>query len=201
MSKQRPHALFLLGLLLLAAQRLLEVRVSERHATAMLRRGGREHAPRQYQIMKALHGSWFVAMLLEVVLLRRQPRRALVALAAVLFALGQALRYAAIRSLGERWTARVITLPGAPPVTRGVYRYLRHPNYLGVALEIAAFPLLHSAAFTALVSSVANLLLLRARIRVEEQALATDNDYLSYAAQGQLRRLRGLRSQKRAPVP
>lgn len=174
---QRPHGLFLLAFALLAVQRLWELRVSDRHAAAMLRQGGREHVPQQYQIMKFLHTSWFVAMLLEILLLRRRPHRPLLALSTLLFAVGQALRYAAIRTLGERWTARVVTVPGAPPVTRGIYRHLSHPNYLGVALEIAAFPLLHSAAWTALVYSLANLLLLRARIRAEEQALVADNSY------------------------
>jgi len=127
--------------------------------------------------MKILHGSWFFATLLEIIFLRRRPRPPLVVIAALVFTIGQSLRYAAIRTLAERWTARVVTVPGARPVSRGIYCHVRHPNYLGVALEIAAFPLLHSAGWTALVYSVANLLLLRARIHAEEQALATDNGY------------------------
>jgi methyltransferase len=106
------------------------------------------------------------------VLCRPRPfRRSLAGLAAALVAVGQALRYAAILTLGSRWTARVVTLPGVPPLSQGIYRYLRHPNYLGVVLEIAAVPLLHSAWWTAVAFSLANLLLLRARIRVEEAAL------------------------------
>ena len=184
MSNSRSKTLFLLGLALLAVQRLREVRVSNRHAVALLRGGGREHAAGQYQIMKLLHSSWFVAIVVEVVALRRSFRPRLAALAGLLFLVGQSLRYSAIRTLGERWTARVITLPGAPPVTDGIYRHVRHPNYLGVILEIAAVPLIYSAYWTALIFSIANLLLLQARIRAEEQALVSDNEYAHYFAVG-----------------
>lgn len=178
---------------MLAIQRLLEVRVSQRHAAWLLQRGGREHAPHQYQIMKVLHSSWFVAMLLEIILLRRRLQRPLAMGAGLLFAVGQGLRYAAIRTLGRRWTARVVTVPGAPPVTRGIYRYVRHPNYLGVILEIAAAPLVHGAYWTAFLYSVANFFLLRARIRVEEEALGADNGYWRFVERGRRWGLSGLR--------
>ncbi len=92
-------------------------------------------------------------------------------LALVTLIAGQGLRYAALLSLGWRWTVRVMTIPGLPPVRNGIYRYLRHPNYLGVVLEILAVPLLHSAYVTAIVFSLANMLLLTARIRTEDRAL------------------------------
>jgi methyltransferase len=82
-----------------------------------------------------------------------------------------------MRALGTRWTIRILTLPLEPPVTIGVYRYLRHPNYLGVILEIAALPLVHGAVWTAAIFSVANAVLLAFRITAEERALATDNGY------------------------
>ena len=90
---------------------------------------------------------------------------------------GQGLRYAAIHTLGERWTVRVMTLPGAAPVTHGIYHFIRHPNYLGVMLEIAAVPLIHSAYLTAITFSIANGLLLAWRIRTEEAALNEQNNY------------------------
>ena len=197
---KRSQILFIVMLLVLAIQRLLELRVSNRHAATLLRNGGREHAPAQYQVMKLLHSSWFVAMVLEIVGRRRSFRPWLAAPAGLLFLTGQALRYAAIRTLGERWTARVVTLPGAPPVTNGIYRYLRHPNYLGVALEIAAVPFLHSAYWTALLFSLANLLLLRDRVHVEERALAVDNGYARYITGSSGSWLSGLRISDRTPA-
>jgi methyltransferase len=85
--------------------------------------------------------------------------------------IGQSLRYAAILSLQWRWTVKIMTLPGLPLVRRGIYRYLRHPNYLGVVLEILAVPLLHTAYLTAILFSLANGLLLSVRIKTEDQAL------------------------------
>ncbi len=165
------RALFTAFVILLALQRLYELRISRRHEAIIRSRGGREHAAWQVQVMKALHASWFVAMLVEVYALRRPFIPALSALALLVFAAGQSLRYAALLSLKWRWTVRVMTIPGLPPVQNGIYRYLHHPNYLGVILEILAVPLLHSAYITALVFSVANLLLLTARIRSEDLAL------------------------------
>jgi methyltransferase len=110
-------------------------------------------------------------MLLEVFLGKRAFRPRLAALALSLFAIGQALRLLAIRTLGWRWSTRVLTVPGEVPVRHGIYRYIRHPNYLGVELEILAAPLVHSAWLTSAVFGTANLLLLRDRIRREEQAL------------------------------
>src|SRR5690606_5840710 len=106
-------------------------------------RGAREHAPQQMKWMKAIHAGWLVAMPVEILVFDR-PFLPLLALAAfLLFLIGQMLRYVAMRGLGEHWSVRIITVPGAPVATGGVYRWLRHPNYLGVVLEIAALPLVH----------------------------------------------------------
>jgi methyltransferase len=75
------------------------------------------------------------------------------------------------------WSVRVFTLPGAEPITRGIYRYIRHPNYLGVALEIAALPLMHSAWRSAVIFSVANAVLLAVRAREEDGALRRNGGY------------------------
>ncbi|HET6594377.1 MAG TPA: isoprenylcysteine carboxylmethyltransferase family protein [Anaerolineales bacterium] len=157
----------------LGVQRLFELRLSQRNERMMRRRGGREHASETYCWIVTLHTAWFAAMLLEAFTAGRKFRPRLAVLAFSVFALGQALRLTAIRTLGWRWSTRVMTVPGAAgtPVQRGIYRYLRHPNYLGVELEIVSAPLVHSAYLTSLVFGVANFLLLRDRIRREEQAL------------------------------
>ena len=161
----------------LGIQRLFELRLSRRNERRMRQRGGREHASETYAWIVALHAAWFATMLLEVFAGRRRFRPELAVLALGLFAAGQTLRLAAIRTLGWRWSTRVMTVPGASPVQHGIYRYIRHPNYLGVELEILAAPLVHSAYFTSAVFGVVNALLLRARIRREEQALEEDNGY------------------------
>jgi methyltransferase len=161
---------------LVALQRLAELRVSRRNERALRARGASEHAPEQMPYMVAVHTGWLVAMLIEVWWLGVRVRGWVALLAFAVFLVGQALRIAAMRALGGRWTVRVLTLP-EPPVTGGVFRHVRHPNYLGVVLEIAALPLVHGAYLTALVFSIANAILLTFRIRAEERALAESSDY------------------------
>ena len=164
----------------LGLQRLFELRLSQRNEWRMRQRGGREHTPETYRWIITLHAAWFAAMLLEVFAARRKFSSRLAVAAFGVFAAGQALRLAAIRTLGWRWSTRVMTVPGAAPVQQGIYRYIRHPNYLGVELEILAVPLLHSAYLTSAVFGVANLVLLRDRIRREEQALDAYNREYQY---------------------
>src|SRR5215216_5706695 len=128
--------IFLFLLISLGTQRLMELRLSARHERRILDLGGREHAPVQFQVMRWMHIAWFVATVVEVFGLQRPFHPALALVSCLIFGVGQALRYAAIRTLGDRWTVRVMTLPGAKPVTQGIYRFIRHPNYLGVILEI-----------------------------------------------------------------
>lgn len=162
----------------LGVQRLFELRLSKRNERRMRLRGGQEHAPETYRWIVMLHAAWFVAMLLEVFAGGRTFRPRLAALALGLFAAGQALRLTAIRTLGWRWSTRVMTVPGTAPEQRGIYRYIRHPNYLGVELEVLSVPLVHSAYITSAIFGLANALLLRDRIRREEQALEEINGYL-----------------------
>ena len=155
-----------------AAQRLVELRLARRHQRALEARGAVEVAPRHYRAMVLLHGAFLVACPLEVWWLRRPFLPALAAAMAALLVAAQALRYWAIATLGERWTTRIVCLPGVPPVSAGPYRFLRHPNYLAVAVEMAALPLLHGAWLTAAVFSAADAAVLTVRIRAEESALA-----------------------------
>jgi methyltransferase len=74
-------------------------------------------------------------------------------------------------ALGDRWNTRVIVTPGAPLVTRGPYRWMRHPNYLAVVIEIAAVPMIRGCWMTAVTFSIANALMLSVRIPIEERAL------------------------------
>lgn len=161
-----------LGLLgLLAVERLVELVLSKRNAARAFARGGVETGRAHYRVMVVFHSLFLVACVAEPYGLER-PFPGTPGWAALGVALGaQALRYWAIASLGERWNTRIIVVPGLAPVTRGPYRFLRHPNYVAVVLELAAVPLVHGAWMTALVFSLGNALLLRVRIRAEEEAL------------------------------
>jgi len=167
------HALFFGFMALLAAERGVELVLSRRNAQRAFAQGGRETGQGHYRVMVLFHTLFLGACVAEVWLLRR-PFPGAVGWAALGGALGaQALRYWAIGALGERWNSRIIVVPGAPPVTRGPYRFLRHPNYVAVVLELLCVPLIHGAWVTALVFTVGNALLLRVRIRAEEAALGS----------------------------
>lgn len=150
-----------------AVLRLLELAWAERNRRALLAQGGSEVGARHYPLFILLHGGWLAALLWSV----PADARADPALLA-LFGLLQLARLWVILSLGRYWTTRIITLPDAPLVRRGPYRWLRHPNYLVVSLEIALLPAAFGAWMVCLLFSLANALLLAYRIRIEEQALA-----------------------------
>ncbi len=76
-------------------------------------------------------------------------------------------------TLGERWNTRIIVMPGAAPVTTGLYRWVRHPNYVAVVVEIAALPMIRGCWITAGIFTIANALMLAVRIPAEEHALGT----------------------------
>lgn len=153
--------------LLVLLQRLGEVAWARRNERRLRAAGAIEFGARHYPLFFLLHGSWLLALALLV------PADAPVSWPLLmLFVLLQVARLWVITSLGRFWTTRVLTLPGAPLVRRGPYRWLRHPNYLVVAGEIAVLPLVFGAWEIALVFSLANAALLAHRIRVEQQALA-----------------------------
>ena len=121
--------------------------------------------------MVGLHVLWLVSTLVEG-LLRGPDPPTWWPVPLALFLLVQPLRYWAIFTLGEYWNTRILVVPGAKLVRRGPYRYLRHPNYVVVVVEILTLPLIFGAWITALVFSVLNAALLSVRIREENRALA-----------------------------
>ena len=158
-------------------QRLFELRLSTRHEKALRARGAVEAGAGHYPWMVALHTGFLIAAPLEVWLLGRPLVPWLTVCAAAALVAATALRYWTIRTLGERWTTRVLCLPGSTPVVDGPFRLVRHPNYLAVLVETLALPLLHTAWLTAIVFGCLNALLLRTRIRVEEAALRAHTGY------------------------
>jgi len=161
---------FLWIFLFLLIQRLAELALAARNRKRALARGGIEYHPETYTKFVWLHSLFLFSLLLESYPWQL-PLDLLTWSCLVLFGLLQLLRYWCIHSLGEQWNTRIIVIPGAPVCRRGPYRFLKHPNYLVVTLEMAVIPLLARTPFTLLVFSLANLVLLRQRIRLEEEAL------------------------------
>ena len=172
MSDSRWAYLLFLGLI--GVERLVELGLSSRNARRALAAGGREVGQGHYRVMTLLHTAFLVSCGLEVVGLQRPFPGTLGWVALGGAVLAQLLRYWAISTLGERWNTRILFIPGAQPVTSGPYRFVRHPNYVAVILELVCIPLVHGGYLTALVFSVANALLLTVRIRAEEAALGAE---------------------------
>ena len=163
------RTLYLGFLALSAAERLVELALSRRNAARSFARGGHEHGRAHFPVLVVLHTSFLVSCVAESAI---RPFPGLLGWIALTVAVAaQGLRYWAVSALGDRWNARVIVIPGDPPVDRGPYRFVRHPNYLAVVLEMIAVPLVHGCWVTATVFSLANAAVLRVRIRAEEAAL------------------------------
>ena len=158
------------GVMLVAIQRLLELLYSRRNERRLFARGAVERGSGHYPVIVAIHTLWLVSTLVEGLLRGPEPPAWWpVPLAA--FLLVQPLRYWAILSLGENWNTRVLVVPGGKLVRRGPYRYFPHPNYVVVAVEVLTFPLIFGAWITAIAFSLLNAVLLYVRIRTENRAL------------------------------
>lgn len=158
-------------LALLIVQRLSELALSARNEKKLRAMGAREHARGHFPMLVLVHVLLPLGMIAEVLALGARPGPAWpLWLALVLGA--QALRVSAMRALGERWHVRIWVVPGMPLVRSGPYRWLRHPNYLAVVVELVAIPLLFGAWRTALAVSALNAVAIAIRIRAEERALS-----------------------------
>ena len=163
--------IFLSIVVIVAIQRLFELRKSKRHERLLLAQGGKEHSPAHYKFIVLMHITWFLSMLFEVFYFKRVFNPIEFKVAFIVMLIGNWIRFESMRTLGTRWTTRIFTIPGAAPISSGIYQYLRHPIYVGVALEIAAVPLLNNAYMTSIIFSILNLCLMSVRIPAEQRAL------------------------------
>ena len=159
-------------LAVIAVERVAELVVSQRHAAALLRRGGVEYGAGHFPVMVALHVRLLAGCVIEPLALHRPFIPALAWPMLVVVVAANSLRWWCIATLGQRWTARVIVVPGLPLVRSGPYRWFAHPNYVAVVVEGAALPLVGSAWITACTFTVLNAALLTVRLRCETRALA-----------------------------
>lgn len=156
-----------------AVERVAELVVSKRNLAWSRERGGTEFGAGHYPVMVVLHSALLVGCVVEVAVLQRPFLPALGWPMLAVVVATQVLRWWCISTLGHQWNTRVVVIPGAERVTGGPYRFLPHPNYLVVVVEGIALPLVHTAWLTAVVFTVLNAVLLRTRLRVENDALAS----------------------------
>ncbi|MED1863610.1 isoprenylcysteine carboxyl methyltransferase family protein [Fictibacillus nanhaiensis] len=167
---------FLLFWSFLIIQRLAEVRIAKSNEKKLLSKGAVEAGSDHYKWMVSMHVAFFVFFFLEVYVFNAQPPSWWI-VPFVLFLMAQVIRVWAISSLGEFWNTKIILLPGAKVVAKGPYRFMRHPNYTVVSLELIVMPLIFGAYFTAILFTILNIFMLRVRIPAEEKALMELTDY------------------------
>jgi methyltransferase len=162
----QPDAMAVALLLFVTAQRLMELVIAKRNTALLMAKGAVEHAPGHYPLMVALHTAWLGGLWLLAGGLRPDPWLTSA------YLLVQGLRVWTLATLGRRWTTKIIVIPGETLVARGPYRFISHPNYVVVALEILILPLIFGLVWYALLFSALNAAILAIRIRAENEALS-----------------------------
>ena len=147
-------------------QRLAELVYANANTRRLLAEGGLEHGAKHYPLFILLHSGWLIAIALFA-----KPSPAPNLLLLIIFIASQAFRFWTLASIGRWWTTRIISAPHFPRVKRGPYRFIKHPNYALVVVEIAVLPLLLGAPEIAIIFSILNAALLWWRIRIENDVL------------------------------
>lgn len=165
-----PSLLPLVGLIVAFGTMGIEALLASANEVHLRDRGARLVPDASYPWMRVVYPMGFLAVCLEA--WWRGTTWAWPAVAGLaVFMAGKAIKYLAIATLGQRWSFRVLVLPGAPLVSTGIYRWLQHPNYIGVVLEVVGIGLWMRAPIAGTLFGVTFGLILLWRIRIEERAL------------------------------
>jgi methyltransferase len=167
-----------LGLLLVVALlRIYELQISRRHQREMVARGASKVADPVFRPMVLLHAGILLGAALEVVFLHRPFYPIMAAICFAIFLAANVVRWWVISTLGEHWNVQVMNSTGMGVITAGPFRYVRHPNYAAVFVEMLMLPLIHCAWITAGLGSAAHVFVLSRRIATEERVLFSDAHY------------------------
>lgn len=160
----------------LVVERLFELTLSGRNRKILQARGGREYHPGSYRALVVLHTLFLLSLVAESHPWRIPFDQGTIAVL-IGFILLQVGRYWCMWALGPYWNTRIMVVPGSVPICRGPYRFLRHPNYLIVVLEFIVLPVLLRTPITLVIFFIANLILLRQRVALEEEVLRRETEY------------------------
>jgi len=168
---------YLALLVAVAALRIVELQISRRHQRQIVADGGSKVADPKFRWMVLLHTLVLIGAAVEVVFLHRPFLPVLAGISFALFLIANVIRWWVIRTLGEHWNVQVMDSTKLGVVTSGPFRYVRHPNYAAVFLEMFFLPLIHTAWITAVAGSFAHVLILSQRLSTEERVLFADPAY------------------------
>lgn len=169
--------LFLALLVAVAAMRIVELRISKRHQQDMTARGANKARDPIFRWMAMFHTLVLVAAAAEVVFLHRPFLPSVAIPMVVLFVMANIVRWWVIRTLGQHWNVEVMDSTRLGVITSGPFRYVRHPNYAAVFVEMIVLPLIHTAWITSVVGAVLHIVVLKVRLSAEERVLLANPDY------------------------
>ena len=156
-------------------QRLIELIIASKNERWMLAKGGVEIEPQQHKWFIMVHGLFFISIIVELILSNASIPELFI-LWFSLFIATQFVRIWSITSLGKYWNTKIIILPGSTLVKRGPYKYVKHPNYIIVGIELFVIPMMFGAYWTAVIFPFFHLILMSIRIPAEEKALTSLHD-------------------------
>jgi methyltransferase len=157
--------------------RLIELRVSRRNQQRMLAGGAVRVPEPHFKLIVFVHVGMLIGAALEVILLKRPFLPLFGSVMFVLFVVSNLVRLWVVRTLGSLWSVQVMDSARLGVVTTGPFRFVRHPNYTGVILEVISLPLIHTAWITAILAWLCYSIALSRRIRAEEGVLMANPDY------------------------
>ncbi|MCY8855740.1 isoprenylcysteine carboxyl methyltransferase family protein [Bacillus atrophaeus] len=162
--------MFWLFILILAVQRIAEIIVAKQNEQKVKKQGAIEYGEGHYPYIVLMHVLFFVSLICEVLLLHKEPSSWWIGILTAII-LVQGVRYWALLSLGAHWNTKILVVPDAELIKKGPYKWLKHPNYAVVMVEIVLLPLLYGAYWTLILFTILNAFMLSVRIRVEDKAL------------------------------
>jgi methyltransferase len=168
---------YIVLLVLVGALRLGEMQLSRRNQRRMAKAGVVKVPEPALPWMILLHGGILLSAGLEVVLLHRPLIPGLAIGAGIVFVSANLIRWWVIRTMAGHWNVQVMASTTLGVITTGPYKWVRHPNYLAVVLELVSLPLIHTAWITAIWGTFAHFWILRSRITVEEGVLMSSPAY------------------------
>lgn len=168
--------MFYLLFTVIAIQRTVELFIARRNEKWMKSKGAKEYGQKHYKLMVTIHLLFFVSLLVEKIFAQKPLNEYWIGLF-IIFLITQAGRVWVITSLGRYWNTKIIVLPEADVIVKGPYKYIKHPNYFIVTVELIVIPLMFNAYWTLFIFALLNQFILSIRIPIEEKALAEATDY------------------------
>jgi len=160
---------FIIFICFLILQRLFELFIAKQNEKWLLAQGAVEYGKEHYPYMVAMHTLFIISVMAEY--FWRGTYQVNYVLLVSFFVL-ISLKVVIISTLGTYWNTKIFKIPGSRPVANGIYKYVKHPNYIIVICEIAIIPLTFQLYYTAVIFTVLNAIMLTIRIKKENEVLA-----------------------------